>query len=464
MSTTEDLDVQIRSLITELMDGAPPAPSVTELESVDLRHPATGHGHEHPWSRSQPRRAVVASVVAAVSAVIVLAVVLVPIGQSQQVAAAVQLRRIAAKAATRQPLPLVGAGRYLMTQDDASLLLTASYIGSSPARNVQATVHATIQQWTDKYGDTCTRTSSGPAMFASPVNQAAWSAAGLLDSPTDTPALNCNQATEPLFSETDVESGIVDVSHLTTNPTLLAHDLMTGTTGLAFLDQPDLGIGSNAAFERAAALMIELPLTGVTPAFTSALYKALAMLPGVRSLGLLTTHSGGTGVGFAGESNVGRSVIIIDPSTGMLLEARNVALPVNAEPVTSGYRSPASNSPIAREGGSYGATVKWIDLIGTPTVVDSPPAGIAVPQPEVPLAGIEATARPHVTLLQAYSVERRLPQRGFLGAGTAPPTHADGSIIFEFDFSSPSPIGGWVVGLKASDLFSTIEVRYALRG
>jgi hypothetical protein len=464
MSTTEDLDVQIRSLITELMDGAPPAPSVTELDSVDVGRPARGHSREPQRSWSQPRKAVVASAVTAAAAGVALALVLALTGQPRQDAAAAQLRRIASRVAARQPRPQVGAGRYLMTQVDASLLLTASYIGSGAARNAQATVHATIQQWTDKYGDTCTTTSSSRAMFAGPVNQAAWSAAGLLDSPTDQPALNCNQATEPLFSETDVENGIVDVSRLTTNPTLLARELMTGNTGLAFLDQPDLGIGSNAAFERAAALLIGLPLTGVAPAFTSALYKALAMIPGVRSLGDLTTHSGTSGVGFAGESSIGRSVIIIDPSTGMLLEARNVALPVNTESVTFGFRSPAPNSPIAREGGSYGATVEWIDPIGAPSFVDSLPAGIVVPQPEAPLAGIEATARPQVTPLQAYGVERRLPQSGFLGAGTAPPAHAGGGIVFEFDFSSPSPISGWVAGLKASGLFSTIEVRYAHRG
>ena len=49
MSTTEALDMEIRSLVTELMESAPLAPSLLELESRDAS-PRRSRYRRAPWS------------------------------------------------------------------------------------------------------------------------------------------------------------------------------------------------------------------------------------------------------------------------------------------------------------------------------------------------------------------------------------------------------------------------------
>ena len=126
---------------------------------------------------------------------------------------------------------------------------------------------------------------------------------------------------------------------------------------------PDLG-NPDIAFQRAAVLLVG-PTVGATPQFKSALYQAIALLPGVTSIGTTTTHSGQTGVGFAVSSPNGQAAIVVDPATGALIEIRNLedssALTSLAEHYVGG------TGPLRVT--SYGTQLQWLDPVGQPQLV-----------------------------------------------------------------------------------------------
>ncbi|MGH9079240.1 MAG: hypothetical protein ACRDYE_04015 [Acidimicrobiales bacterium] len=124
------------------------------------------------------------------------------------------------------------------------------------------------------------------------------------------------------------------------------------------------------------------PTFGSTPALWSALLQAMATMPGVELGGTETTHSGATGVALAGANGNGyRTTVILSPSTGALLEARNFM---------DGML----------EAGLEGIgvlTIQWIDPVGAPQVVDTSeiPSSLAG---QVPTGIVSALTDPGVTL------------------------------------------------------------------
>jgi len=379
-----------------------------------------GHGEPKPLQvrrlRKRPRRLVVMGGGGAAVAALLLVVLLVPnIASRQPVAAAVELRQIASNAAS-QSAPQLGAGHYLSTEERVSLLASVAQVGPTPTPNAQATIGATVNQWTDEYGDTCISATSTPAQFATSANQAAWKAAGVLNSPKGQPDTSCVTISPSPFGSPTEHGGIIDVSHLPTDPSVLAHQLSTGTTGIAGLDQLSLPKGENPGFDRAVYLLVS-PTQGVTPEFTSALYSALALIPGIDILGDMTTHSGATGVAFAGDSTIGRSVIVVDPTNGVLLEARNIESPTVYTGLGASYLAPPPTPSIGTEGGSYGLTVEWLDPVGSPTVVDSLPSGLSLSQPTPVPAAIKAVTDLDVTYTQVSSLQDRL--LNLLGSGVS---------------------------------------------
>ena len=68
------------------------------------------------------------------------------------------------------------------------------------------------------------------------------------------------------------------------------------------------------------------PVSGETPKLRSALYSVLSNQPGVSLLGPTQTHLGAAGVGFS-ILNPGPPVrLIVDPTTGELLESQSAPL------------------------------------------------------------------------------------------------------------------------------------------
>jgi hypothetical protein len=107
----------------------------------------------------------------------------------------------------------------------------------------------------------------------------------------------------------------------------------------------------------------------------------MATMPGVALLGTETTHSGATGVALAGATGDGyRTTIILSPSTGALLEARNLLVGQLIAGLPFGV-----------------VTIQWIDPTGTPQVVDASmlPSSLAR---QVPTGIVSAVTNPGVTL------------------------------------------------------------------
>jgi hypothetical protein len=321
---------------------------------------------------SRRRLTVLVSTGGAIAAAMLLVVLLVPsVGQHQPVAAAAALKEIAANAGN-QSVPQLSDGQLLHTSEQVSMFAQVSQVGSTPTPDAQATAGATVQQWSNKQGNSCISATSGTAQFASPVNAAAWKAAGLLDSPSGQPLTSCELVAgqSPYNSDPAV---VINVSSLTTNPSVLAGELATGTTGIRAVDQRDSEIS------RAAMLLIG-PTNGATPQITAAIYGALSTMPGIKALGQLTTHSGATGLGFAGTSFEGETTLIVDQASGALLEARNVAAPLLFQGLGRGYLAPPPTPSIGTEGGSYQITLQWLDPEGPPDLVgpSALPAGLSM--------------------------------------------------------------------------------------
>ena len=325
---------------------------------------------------SRRRLTVLVSTGGAIAAAMLLVVLMAPsIGQHQpDAAAAAALKKIAANA-RNQSVPQLSDGQLLHTSEQISMFAENSQVGSTPTPDAQATIGATVQQWSDKQGNSCISATSGTAQFAAPVNAAAWKSAGLLDSPSRQPLTTCYGLAGQLPYNTD-PLVVMNVSGLTTDPSVLAGELATGTTGIRVVDQRDSEI------TRAAMLLIG-PTNGASPQITAAIYGALSTMPGLRALGQLTTHSGATGLGFAGNSFPGETILIVDPATGALLEARNVVAPYLFEAIERGYLAPPSTPSIGTVGGSDQITLQWLDPEGPPTLVGSNalPAGLSLSPP-----------------------------------------------------------------------------------
>ncbi len=436
-----------------------------------------GHGAPEPLQvrrlRKRSRRLVVMGGVGAAVAALLLVVLIIPnIGPRQPVAAAAELRQIASNAAS-QTAPQLGVGQYLSTEERVSLFASVTQVGPTQTPDAQATIAATVNQWTDEYGDTCISATSTPAQFATPANQAAWKAAGVLDSPNGQPDTSCVTNSPSPFGSPTEDGGIIDVSHLPTDPSVLAHQLSTGTTGISGLDQLSLPKGENVGFDRAVYLLVS-PAQGVTPAFTSALYGALALIPGIAILGDMTTHSGATGLGFTGDSTIGKSVIVVNPTNGVLLEARNIESPTVYTGLGASYLAPPPTPSIGTEGGSYGLTVEWLDPVGSPTVVDSLPSGLSLSQPTPVPAAIKGITDRNVTYAQVSSLQDRLTK--LLGSGISSfsagspaleargetaPTAPGGKDVgigwtLEFEFGSVQDMREAAQVLEASGLFVSI--------
>lgn len=373
MPTIDSLDDEIRSLYVELIDAVPPPPGLEDLWQMasngqPVRRPTT--------SRRRPYRWVMlgGTVGIAMALVICLAVFLPSNGSQSADAAAVELRQIAAQAERQAPITL-GPGQWLITEQRESTLISILHTHrieiqpnqygsiSDPTTNAQAVVIATIREWTNTTGTECVAEASGPATFASSVNKAAWMASGFLARPNRAllAGPNC------MYDDLLLGPSVINVAGLSTDPQVLARDLEDGTLGIPSLDQVG---GKSGALDRATTILLG-PTIGATPAFNAALLRAVALVPGIQALGQLTTQQGKVGLGFTAPGILGPLTIILDPSTGVLLEGRNVD-------ISQFYASTVlMNAYKAHTNGTFAARtiVKWLDPIGSPSAVDHPPAG-----------------------------------------------------------------------------------------
>ena len=378
MSTTESLDTGIRSLVTELMESAPLAPSVLELENRGAGRPRS-RNRRTPWSKRQPRRWATATALGAAVTALLLVVLLLPTPSVQPPsAAAAVLRHLAARAAVAEPEPILNGGHWLQSDFRVSYLAAPPHEGpeSAALQSARAVVTVNAEDWANDLSQYCSQQVVTSVTYSSPASQRAWSSSGI-----SLPSAAQPQCGSGFFGKGGQGSGTFDVARLPTNPAALARALETGTTGLSALDQPLLGDHHFTAFGRAIMLLVG-PTLGASPALWSALLGAMATMPGVAVLGTEATHSGATGVALAGATGEGyRTTIILSPSTGALLEARNLLVfPLLAPLPTVSV-----------------VTIQWLDPAGVPQVVDASrlPSSLAG---QVPTGIVSALTNPGVTL------------------------------------------------------------------
>jgi hypothetical protein len=414
--------------------------------------------HNQP-RRRRSRPAFVLGGAVAVAAAALLVVVVLPNASNTQVhqpvAPAAQLRQIAARAAG-QPISSLNADQWLQTRQTVAFSAQVTEVGTTPTPEAQASVQATINTWSNTNGQACVSVSASadPARFQGPSNEAAWKAAGLSDTPVNQPIPGCTTITtdENQPSGSAANTDVIDVWGLPTNASVLAHQLTTGTTGILKLDRLTTDGDQNLGFERAAILLVG-PDAGVGPEFSSELYRALAMMSGIRSLGTVKTHTGLNGKGFSAETSSGQSTIVVDPASGTLLEARDL-------------HDQALFSAIAE---SY--VTRWLDPLGMTTVVNNQtlPASTDV--------AIFATAQTSATYSQLNAfigeLDTRLgrPLGGFTYSGPSvqvenqhapPPTSADGNTVragatMQWTFGTASQqLQQYLTALRSSGMFVSV--------
>jgi hypothetical protein len=358
-----------------------------------------------------------------------------------------QLRLVADRAA-EQPIPQLQADQALYTQANLSVLAN---VNNGAA---QATIGLSVQKWSTASGQTCTTLTAQPAQFASSSVQAAWVDLHLLVTPNPPTANQCLQSGDGAAPPDAITGAgqLIDVSSLPTNPSILAQELESGTTGIPVLDQllPDEA-APNPGFQRAAMLLIG-PTVGATSQFDAALYQAIALLPDITALGPTTTHDGETGQGFASGPGSGQTTIVVDPSTGQLLEVRGLD---DSDSLLSIAPSYLGGGPMLVT--EYSAQLQWLDPIGSPSVIglSDLPAGLPV--------YVFATLKPGLTLNTELLPVHHLVQPYFRyfksdDYGISDPSNPNSPALCQWSFAGPGPVvDQFMQTLRASGLFASVS-------
>jgi hypothetical protein len=358
-----------------------------------------------------------------------------------------QLRLIADQAA-EQPIPHLQADQALHSQANLSVLADVNN------GTAQATIGLSVQKWSTASGQTCTSITAQPAQFASPSEQTAWLGLNLLVTPNPPTASQCLQGVGSAAPPDAITGAgqVIDVSSLPSDPPALAQELESGATGIPALDQllPDLA-APNPGFQRAAMLLIG-PTSGATPQFESTLYQAIALLPGVTALGPMTTHNGESGQGYASGPGSGQSTIIVDPSTGRLLEVQGLDDSDSLSSIAINYLG--SGPMLVNE---YSDQLLWLDPIGTPTVIalSDLPAGMPV--------YVFATTRPGLSYDDAIAPANQVAKpfaRLFKSdeSEIVDPKVANSAGLFQWSFAGSGPVvDQFIQTLRASGLFASVS-------
>jgi hypothetical protein len=334
----------------------------------------------HPRPRWARRLVLPAVSVGAVTAAVLLVLQFLPTpALPPPSAAAAVLRHLAGEAAAAEPAPILKDDQWLQSAFRLSYLAAPPHSRpeSVAVQGARAVVTVNAEDWANDLSQYCSQQVVTSVVYNSPASEQAWSSSGI--GLPSTPQPGCGSG----FLGTDGQGpGALDVARLPTDPVALAQALETGTTGIAALDQPFLGKHNYLTpFGRAVMLLVG-PTLGATSALWSALLRAMATMPAVALLGTETTHSGVTGVALAGAPALGhRTTILLSPSTGALLEARNLLI----------FQLLASLPTVGV------VTIQWLDPAGIPQVVGAGmlPSSLAG---QVPTGIVSAVTNPGVTL------------------------------------------------------------------
>ena len=274
-------------------------------------------------------------------------------------------------------------GQYLYTETQSSYgvtLFAADAASDEMVEVATAQFGETDQAWTGADGVGHMVRTVGAVGFPSAADEAAWQASASGPSMLQQIAHYGEDG-----GQSDPER-LLDVSDLPTDPTTLASVIAAG--GLD-TNVDLIPAGPDATFERAATLLAG-PTEGMTPALSSALFEVLAGQAGVQLLGPVTDHNGqqGQGVVLSGAGGTEVSEVVVDPTTGALLEAR-YAPPAATMPTggnicvtpTDVASGSAATPPCPHVVGSTVIAPLWTDVVSSGLVGSAtgtlPPVGNA---------------------------------------------------------------------------------------
>lgn len=337
-------------------------------------------------------RAPVAIGSVAVAAVVAAALVIVS-QTAPSVSAAAELSHIAHIVAAQEP-PKLLPGQSLYSERTAMVELTFTDVNGVGVPAVMADFPLSIQTWTKTDGYSAVGERLGTAQFASSAAKSAWTAAGLPVQLSDAEQYFHSQG-----SEGNPAVGL-DVSSLPVDATTLGALIENGNTGIPEIDQ--ISPGPDATSERVTLLLLG-PDIGATPLFYSSLYRVLSTVPGVKQLGTATTHSGQSGEGFAvGTSGATdeQERLIVNPTTGTLLEAQNVvfgyeALKNDSSTLYTIYPTFQMLDRMAEPrtlGSSIPSSTLWISATSTDQIVSDSTLPMQARPPKSPIVSVNGTS------------------------------------------------------------------------
>ena len=331
---------------------------------------ATGGALVHSRSR-RFRRSVRWAIPLAVSAAVVAAIAVVaPSARTPTApAAAAEIARLADAVA---PVPALAPGQWYQYQLEGVLTANVTSGTKTAPINATATIPIDIGAWSNSTQAICTSEEFGMVTFPTPASAQAWQTMGLLTTPANQPATGCSAGHEASIGGGGTPLGPIDVSSITHDPATLANELENGSTGISDIDHYAAGEPAHVVgFLRLTDLLVG-PLKGQWPGFGREILQTMALLPGIESLGPLISHSGTQGPAFSMPTQVVLNptsgtetgsftapTVILDGSTGALLEVRNFDYPVLGSAAEDFVGS--SSALVFSEGVGYGTTAEWID-------------------------------------------------------------------------------------------------------
>jgi hypothetical protein len=329
-------------------------PELSQLEMAAL----SARIDEARFRSKRPRERVRSVVAVAIAAIVLGAgIATVELSGSGQARAALQLQRLAADA---QPLPAIQPGSYLARS--AGVGISHAEIG---------TVTGTLHYWANDM-TMCTQGSFIPPAFTGDGAHL-WSQLGLPPAPVVNLAGSCRAVALTPYDQAHPNShigsgvGALNVSSLTSDPSVLASQLTAGDTGISGLDGVTGPEGSNPGLSRSIVLLT-VPLLGAPSDFPSTILRAISQMTNVRSLGTESTHTGAAGDAFASGEGSQQVTVIFDPSDSSMIEAQNppqmagLWLLPELQAFTGGSNLPSTL--LHANQGEFTPSLEWIDPTG----------------------------------------------------------------------------------------------------
>lgn len=365
-----------------------------------------------PGARRSRRVARWSAGIAAIAATILLTLQILPASKATipVSAAAAQIAKLVDGV---KPLPPLREGQWSSYQLRGDLTANVE-VQTEPPTTTSASVPFDLSEWSNATGASCTSQQLGAASFATPADAQAWHAVGLVDTPANQPSTGCS-----INSGADGMFPVLDGSQLPHDPATLVTQLQSGPTGKgstgipevdgAAYDTPD----DEAAFCRLTLLLVG-PIAGAWPGLGQELLRTMALLPGVVPLGTSTTNSGKEGLAFTSgpQPGVAIPVVVLDPNSGSLLEARDLDMMLLASGAWDFVGS--SSAPVANDGGGYGLTARWIDPVASPEIVDQS----TLPSWTSDIHIVEAVLKSTTTSAQVNALAQPFLAKGDIWAGS----------------------------------------------